>query len=398
MRSADRHVLRLAPVENERLRLAIFRSHPETAPNRVARAGSQPLALDEDLALLELVEAVDQPEQLRAAGADEPAETHDLTRVHLQADPANGGQPPGVSDLEQDTIRADRPVRVELIDLSPDHELDQLAGRRRRGETARRRAAVGQDGHAVADAPDLVETVRDVDDADALRGQTANDVEERADLGLVEDRRRLVHDEQPHVARERAGDRHDLLRRRPELPHLGAHGDRLVSEPSEQRSGVAVHLVEVEQRATARFVREEDALRDAQVRDEIELLVDRRHAALERSRGVSRRQRLAQEQDLAAGGLHRAGDTLDERRLACAVRAEQAVNLGLEHVEVDALERLDARVLLDQVANLEDLRHRTTSGRRLSRATWRPCSTSSGVPARIGSSCSTESTPSNPPS
>ena len=39
----------------------------------------------------------------------------------------------------------------------------------------------------------------------------------------------------------------------------------------------------------ARLVREEDALRDAQVLDEVELLVDRRDAALQRSGGVARR-------------------------------------------------------------------------------------------------------------
>ena len=77
---------------------------------------------------------------------------------------------------------------------------------------------------------------------------------------------------------------------------------------------------------------------------------------------------------------------------------EQAVHLGLEHVEVDALERLDARVLLDEVADLEDLLHWTTSPRRLLWAIRSPASTSSGVPPQTGSSCSTDSTPSKPPS
>ena len=73
-------------------------------------------------------------------------------------------------------------------------------------------------------------------------------------------------------------DRDDLLRRRPQLPDLRAHGDRVVAEPSEQRRRLAVHRVEVEQRPTPRLVREEDALGDAQIGDEVELLVDRRHA------------------------------------------------------------------------------------------------------------------------
>ena len=334
----------------------------------------------------------------RAAGADQPAETDDLAGAHLQAHSANCREPPGIANLQQDAVGAHRPLRIELIHLASHHELDELVGRRRCGQAGGRRAPVSQHRHAVADAPDLVEAVRDVDDADALGGQPANHVEERRDLALVEDRRRLVHDQQPHVARQRAGDRHDLLRRRPQLSHLRAHGDRVVAEPGEQSRRFPVHPVEVEQRPAARLVRQEDALGDAQVRDEVELLVDRRDAALQRSGRVAGRKRLAREQDLAARRLERAGDALDERRLAGAVRAEQAVHLGLEHVEVDALERLDPGELLDQVADLEDLRHWTTSPRRLLWAIRRPASTSSGVPPHTGSSCSTDRTPSNPPS
>ena len=70
-------------------------------------------------------------------------------------------------------------------------------------------------------------------------------------------------------------------------------------EPGEQGLGLAGHPVEVEERASPRLVREEDALRHAQVGHEVELLVDRRDAPLERAGGVARRQRLAEEEDLA---------------------------------------------------------------------------------------------------
>ena len=64
-------------------------------------------------------------------------------------------------------------------------------------------------------------------------------------------------------------------------------------EAREQRGGVAVHLVAVEQRPAPRLVGEEDALGDGQVVDEVELLVDRRDAALLRAGGVADRERLA---------------------------------------------------------------------------------------------------------
>ena len=82
------------------------------------------------------------------------------------------------------------------------------------------------------------------------------------------------------------------------------------------------------------------------------------------SAGIADGQRLAHEQDLAAGGLVHPGDALDEGGLPGAVRAEQAVDLSLDDVEVHALERLDSRELLHELADLEDLRHATTSPRR----------------------------------
>ena len=258
------------------------------------------LPFEDDLALVQRVEAVDQPEELRPAGADEPAEPDDLAGPDLQAHAAHGREPSRVANLEQHPVGSDRAVRVQLLDLAPDHELDEPVGRRRRRDAGRCRAAVREHGHAVADAADLVETVRDVDDADALGGEPANDVEQRADLALVEDRGRLVHDQQPHVAGERSRDRDDLLRRGPQLPDLGAYRDRLVSEPFQQRLGLPVHPVEVEQRPAAGLVRQEDALGDAQVGHEVELLVDRRDAALQRAGRIALRKRLAHEEDLAA--------------------------------------------------------------------------------------------------
>ena len=69
-------------------------------------------------------------------------------------------------------------------------------------------------GHPVADAPDLVESVRDVDDPDTFGRQPADHVEERVDLVVVEDRGRLVHDQQADLTGQRPRDGHDLLARR----------------------------------------------------------------------------------------------------------------------------------------------------------------------------------------
>ena len=70
------------------------------------------------------------------------------------------------------------------------------------------------------------------------------------------------------------------------------------------------------------------------------------------------------------------------------------------HVEVDPAEGADPGIGLDEAADLEDGRgghHATISGRSVRWAMRSPISTFSSVPPHTGSSCSTESTPSNPP-
>ena len=62
------------------------------------------------------------------------------------------------------------------------------------------------------------------------------------------------------------------------------------------------------------------------------------------------------------------GDALDQGGLAGAVRADDAVHLAGQHVEIDAAQRADARVLLHQAADLEDracAHQATISGRNV---------------------------------
>ena len=61
-------------------------------PDRMARAvGTQRLALDEELAGLRPIEPVDQSQELRPTGPDEPTQADDLARVNLQAHAADSG-------------------------------------------------------------------------------------------------------------------------------------------------------------------------------------------------------------------------------------------------------------------------------------------------------------------
>lgn len=102
------------------------------------------------------------------------------------------------------------------------------------------------------------------------------------------------------------------------------------------------------------FVPEVHVLRDGQAVDDVELLVHRGDAEPEGSDWVGDGDGLAAQEQLALGGLVCACEHLDERRLACAVLAEQAVDFAGEDVEVDAVERPSTWELLDDAAHLQE--------------------------------------------
>ena len=226
-------------------------------------------------------------EDLRAAGADEPGETDDLARSHAQVDAGEDPRQLETGDLEDrvagrlDDLAAGR---EDVLDGAARHQLDQLARRGLvDGEAGRDGAAVLEDGDPIADLADLLEPVRDVDDGDTLGGEVADHAEQVVDLALVEDGGRLVEDEQPGVVGEGARHADDLLGGGREPADRAGGRDLGVPEPGEQLARPTDRLPALAEAGGAELVAEEDVLGDAEVGNEVELLVDRGDA-----RGPSR--------------------------------------------------------------------------------------------------------------
>ena len=295
--------------------------------------------------------------------------------------------------------RADGPLGIELVDLVADHQLDELLGRRGRRDAGGGGAAVGEHGHAVADAADLVEAVGDVDHADAVGGEPAHDVEQRLDLALVEDRRRLVHDQQAHVDRERPRDRDDLLGRRPQRPDLRARGDGLVAEPREQRG--RVRGASGRSRAAARGA--------ARARGRCSPRPSGPRPGRAPGRSSRRRAR-------ATPPGRRPGSGSPSKRISPLV-GSCTPEMHLISVDLPApfgpsrqctspsrtskstpWSALTPGNSFTRSRTSRILRHATTSPRRFRWAIRSPASTFSGLPPQTGSSCSTDRTPSKPPS
>ena len=97
---------------------------------------------------------------------------------------------------------------------------------------------------------------------------------------------------------------------------------------------------------------DEDVLRDRQVREQARLLVDDRDAQRPRVRGPADLRRLAVEADRSRVGLMDAGQDLDQRALAGAVLADQAVDLAGQQLQRDVVERLRRPESLRDAAQL----------------------------------------------
>ena len=99
------------------------------------------------------------------------------------------------------------------------------------------------------------------------------------------------------------------------------------------------HALPVDRSGPARFAAEHDVLGDAEVGQQVDLLVhraDARGLRLARRREVHE---LAVEPNLAGIQSKRAGQRLDQRRLAGAVLSHERVDLAGKHAKADVVER-----------------------------------------------------------
>ncbi len=86
------------------------------------------------------------------------------------------------------------------------------------------------------------------------------------------------------------------------------------------------------------LVAEEDVLGDRQTVDDVELLIHRRDPEIDRGLRIADRDRFAVPDQFSLVGWVDAREDLDERRLAGAVLAEQAMHLARPYLEIHALQ------------------------------------------------------------
>ena len=341
-----RHIGRHVEQHHQAFALAVFGQEAEPAIDRrpgVRRVERLPAERDG------AVRPRHRPEQrmrdLRPTGADEAGEPENFARIEIEGDVlhlrrrfevAHGQHRRGVG------VR-DRFRRENVLEFAADHHRDERVAIQIGDRPNADQLAVLEHRHAVGDREDLLQPVGDVDDADAVRAQTPGSVEQQLRLAARNHRSRLVEHQKLRIAHQRLCDLDHLLIRDAQLLHQRA-GVEMMAEPVERFAGASVHRGVVDQsEPRLRRVAEEDVLRDRQLGEKNEFLVDHMDAGVFRLLGRRPAARDAVEDDLAAIRRVGAGDGLDQCRLAGAVFAEQRVDFAGFRLEIHSVEGFDPR-------------------------------------------------------
>ena len=203
--------------------------------------------------------------------------------------------------------------------------------------------AVAQHNVAVGHLKQLVELVGDVGNGLALAPQRVDDAEKHLHLALADGRSGLVHDNDLRVEEQGLGNFHHLL-----LAHLQVANQRVGRnvelEPVEQLLGLAAHLLLVERApAGGNFPAQKDVFRDAQVRNQVQLLVNDGNAGLLGLARIGKPHLPALEQNPPLVlGVH-ARQNLHQRGLAGPVLPDDGIHLAAFQHQVDCVEGDDAR-------------------------------------------------------
>ena len=146
-------------------------------------------------------------------------------------------------------------------------------------------------------------------------------------------------------------------------------GPNVEADAGQQGAGVGAHaaVVEPAEGAADHFLAaEEEVGGDAQVLGEVQLLVDEDDAAVQGVADALQVDRLSVEEDFAAVGPVDAGQDFHERRFAGPVLADEGQHLVGVDGQRHAVEGLNAREVLADVADFEEGRccHRHTRNDR----------------------------------
>ncbi|MNS11851.1 hypothetical protein D3C72_434010 [compost metagenome] len=311
--------------------LAILRAETKTIGGRLARrADGHRLAPHPTLAAIPWHYAEHQLGGFGATRPEQAGETHYLPWHDVETERGDDPALAIVSERHRGLIAAQRlagPLEGVVVQLAPQHHLDQIQLRQRGGIAGTDQLAVAKHSDAIADGVDLIEKMGDEDEAHPLVPQVPHQGEQHLHLAGIQTRSGFIEDQDPGGQGDGPGDGHYLL-----------HGDRMVAQGQgdihleavscHDGLGLPVHGGSIDEAEAAGFVADEEVVGHRHVRQQIDLLIDGAYPQALGMGGICRGDGDTIEFDTAPVGLIDAGEGLDQGGFAGTVLAEQRHDLS----------------------------------------------------------------------
>ena len=318
----------------------------------------------------DLVEAGEAADELRLAVAVYAGDADNLAAAHVEADAAHRvalvqvARHLQAAHLEHGVRGLGRALVDDELDGASDHHVRELLLVRVLRVDRADALAAAEDGDAVGDLHNLIELVRDEEDALALAGELAHRRHELLNLLRGEDGGRLVEYEYLVVAVEHLQNLHALLHTDGDVLHLGVEVDLEAVALGELLHALAGLLL-LDEAQLRRLRAEDDVVQHREHVDELEVLMHHAYVQGRGVVGVLYPDLLAVLLDDALLRLVEPEQHAHKRALARAVLAQQGVNLAAPELKRYVVVGNDARELLGDVEHLNDVfrlcSHRTAS-------------------------------------
>ncbi len=192
--------------------------------------------------------------------------------------------------------------------------------------------AAAQNGDTIADLTQFAKAMTDIENGDAVPDKVADDLEHALKLGLVERRRRLVHDDDLGVHGEGTGNGCQLLIGNGERFNPDVRRE-FGTDPLQRFARAPAAFLVIDEPELAGRMAKKQILFHRQLRNEIKLLIDHRDAEPCGFRRRAQLDRHAIQHQYAIGRAKCSGDDLEQGRLARAIGSEEAVDLPRTHIQ-----------------------------------------------------------------
>ena len=316
------------------------------------------LAVQRDLAARQFFEAGEAIDELGLAVALDARQTDDLACVDLEGDVLDGVLLALVV-VDGDILHVQHDIaRVSglFIDLKLDVTADHHAGKLFLGGVldvhGTHILALAQDGAAVGDRHDLVELVGDEKDGLALLLEPAHDLHQLVDLLRSQHSGGLVEDEDLIVAVEHLQNLHALLHTHRNITdeRIGVNTQAvLLAQGHDLLAGLGL----LQKAQLVGLHAQNDVVQHAEALHQLEVLVDHADAQCVCIVGVADGDLLAVFEDLTLLRLIQTEQHAHQGAFACAVLAQQGMDLTFAQLQGNVVVCLDARELLGDVEHLD---------------------------------------------